>query len=61
MHAPYVSLCGRLLQVRFVGMETACILAYLHSVGVLYRDLKPENLLLDADGHVSSTGRPLPS
>ena len=39
-------------QVRFVGMETAAVLAFLHSRHVLYRDLKPENLLLDGDGHV---------
>ena len=39
-------------QVRFVGQEVTCVLAYLHSVGILYRDLKPENLLLDAAGHV---------
>ena len=39
-------------QVRFVGTEVAAVLAYLHSMLILYRDLKPENLLLDATGHV---------
>lgn len=39
-------------QVRFVGLETVAVLAFLHSQLVLYRDLKPENLLLDGTGHV---------
>jgi len=39
-------------QVRFVGLETCAVLSFLHSQFVLYRDLKPENLLLDGTGHV---------
>ncbi|KAK1833110.1 camp-dependent protein kinase catalytic subunit [Podospora conica] len=39
---------------RFYAAEIVLVLEYLHERqgGVAYRDMKPENLLLDADGHI---------
>jgi serine/threonine protein kinase len=42
-------------RVRFYCAEIVCGLEYLHNSGVLYRDLKPENLLLTGDGHICMT------
>jgi serine/threonine protein kinase len=32
--------------------EIILAIEYVHSLNVIYRDMKPENILIDADGHM---------
>lgn len=40
---------------QFYSAEITLAIEYLHGMKVVYRDLKPENLLIDCDGHIKMT------
>mmetsp|Transcript_3142 Transcript_3142/g.8085 ORF Transcript_3142/g.8085 Transcript_3142/m.8085 type:complete len:249 (+) Transcript_3142:615-1361(+) len=53
----HLSRAGRFSEgrTRFYTAETTSAIAYLHGLRIIYRDLKPENLLLDGEGHCKIT------
>merc|ERR1719395_182826 len=53
----HLSRAGRFSEgrCRFYASEILLAIEYLHTLNIIYRDLKPENVLLDADGHAKLT------
>jgi len=53
----HLSRAGRFSEGRckFYASEILLAITYLHSLNVIYRDLKPENVLLDEEGHAKLT------
>lgn len=53
----YLSQGGRFSEERsrLYAAEITLALEHVHAQNIIYRDLKPENLLLDADGHIRVT------
>jgi serine/threonine protein kinase len=39
---------------RFYAAEVVLAWEYIHTRHIIYRDLKPENLLISADGHLKA-------
>lgn len=53
----HLSKVGKFQEPRaaFYAAEIVLALAHIHALDIVYRDLKPENVLLDAKGHVRLT------
>ncbi|KAJ3089828.1 camp-dependent protein kinase catalytic subunit [Quaeritorhiza haematococci] len=53
----YLRRCGRFPNhvARFYAAEVVMAFEHLHSKNIIYRDLKPENLLIDSHGHIKIT------
>ena len=40
---------------KFYLAQIILALEYLHNNGIIHRDMKPDNILIDADGHIKLT------
>ncbi|XP_062089252.1 serine/threonine-protein kinase AtPK2/AtPK19-like [Humulus lupulus] len=57
-HLGYHLYCQGLFRedlARFYTAEIVSAVSYLHENGIMHRDIKPQNILLDAEGHIMLT------